>query len=153
MKKVSIAEKRLIDKVVGQAAELDAEIATLPPSAGIRLLRRRLLMSQRELANRAGLPQSTVSRIESGRIDPNIKTLRQIYSALGCTVAVLPVASHPPDEMIRRQARLLAEKRLNYLKGTMALEEQTPDEALLEDLVADEEKRILDQGVTGLWGE
>ncbi|MFW9785739.1 MAG: helix-turn-helix domain-containing protein, partial [Candidatus Heimdallarchaeota archaeon] len=42
----------------------------LPPLNEIKRLRKKLNISQRELADELKLAQSTISRIESGTIDP-----------------------------------------------------------------------------------
>ncbi|MCZ7440154.1 GNAT family N-acetyltransferase [Micromonospora sp. WMMC241] len=50
----------------------------------LRRLRRRADLSQRELAARAGLPQSAVARIESGRAtDPRYRTIERLVRAAG----------------------------------------------------------------------
>lgn len=40
-------------------------------------------LSQRQLAARAGVPQSTVARIESGRMMPRVDTLDRLLRGLG----------------------------------------------------------------------
>lgn len=40
-------------------------------------------LSQKELADRAGLGQASLSRIETGKVSPDIATLQKIASALG----------------------------------------------------------------------
>lgn len=40
-------------------------------------------LSQRELAHKAGVAQSTVARIESGRTDPGFEMVRRILAAVG----------------------------------------------------------------------
>ena len=49
----------------------------------VRGLRRRATMSQRELAGAAGLPQSTVARIEAGQSDPRWSTIVRLVEAAG----------------------------------------------------------------------
>ncbi|MEU2612890.1 GNAT family N-acetyltransferase [Micromonospora sp. NPDC007271] len=50
----------------------------------LRRLRRRADLSQRELAARAGVPQATVARIESGRaVDPRYRTVERLIGAAG----------------------------------------------------------------------
>lgn len=46
-------------------------------------------MSQGELAKLAGISQSTVAQIESGKKDPSISTLKKIADALDVHIAVL----------------------------------------------------------------
>jgi len=44
--------------------------ARLPPGKFVRALRSALRMSQGILAERSGVPQAQIARIESGRIEP-----------------------------------------------------------------------------------
>lgn len=55
----------------------------------IRYLRRLRDMTQSDLAKKSGISQSTVAQIEKDKIDPSIKTLRQICAALEVDPAVL----------------------------------------------------------------
>ncbi len=49
----------------------------------LRALRRKMALSQRELAAKAGITQSTLNRIETGLQEPIPKTKRKIAVALG----------------------------------------------------------------------
>jgi DNA-binding XRE family transcriptional regulator len=51
--------------------------------APLRTIRRRQLMSQRDLAQKAGVTASTIYLIEVGRTEPRLKVMRQICEALG----------------------------------------------------------------------
>ena len=68
-------------------------------------------LSQRELAELSGMPQSTISRIEAGRIQPRFDTLNKIVNSCGYTVFVArvdgrcdPVLSDPVGETLRDRA-------------------------------------------------
>ena len=50
--------------------------------------RKRLKISQRELAERCGLPQSTVGRIEAGIVSPSLRVLQKIVGVLGMQIAL-----------------------------------------------------------------
>jgi transcriptional regulator with XRE-family HTH domain len=55
----------------------------------LRALRRWADLSQRELADRAGVPAGTVARIESGRAaDPKFRTVERLVRAAGATLTV-----------------------------------------------------------------
>jgi transcriptional regulator with XRE-family HTH domain len=56
----------------------------------IRLLRQRRGWTQRELAERAGVTQTTIVRLEGGRSEAMISTIRKIAEALGV----------PPSEIL-----------------------------------------------------
>jgi transcriptional regulator with XRE-family HTH domain len=49
----------------------------------LALARVRLNLTQRELAARAGVAQSTIARIELGRIDPGFESVQRILASVG----------------------------------------------------------------------
>jgi hypothetical protein len=53
----------------------------------LKYARRRAGFSQRALAKRAGLPQSTVARIELGSLSPRTDTLERLLRAAGQTLS------------------------------------------------------------------
>jgi transcriptional regulator with XRE-family HTH domain len=53
-------------------------------------------LSRSALARKAGVPTSTISRIEEGLIDPTFGTLARVLAAAGSTLAVERVTSAPP---------------------------------------------------------
>jgi transcriptional regulator with XRE-family HTH domain len=56
----------------------------------LRQARRRAGLTQRELASRAGVPQSRVAKIESGVIIPRVDTLDRLLEACGEGLESLP---------------------------------------------------------------
>ena len=52
----------------------------------VRLARSRAGLTQRQLAGRAGVPQSVIARIESGARQPTIPTLERILAGAGVEV-------------------------------------------------------------------
>lgn len=48
-------------------------------------------LSQRELAAMCGIPQSSIARIESCKMTPNLSTLLNIFNHLGLELKVTPV--------------------------------------------------------------
>lgn len=61
----------------------------------VRARRERLGLSQRAAARSCGIPQSMLSRIESGETQPSIQTLQRVLSGLG---ADLHLEARPPAE-------------------------------------------------------
>ena len=49
----------------------------------LALARVRLNLTQRELAARSGVAQSTIARIESGRTDPGFESVQRILASVG----------------------------------------------------------------------
>ena len=48
----------------------------------IKKIRKKIGMTQTELANRSGVSQSLIAKIESGRIDPTYTKTKKIFAAL-----------------------------------------------------------------------
>jgi transcriptional regulator with XRE-family HTH domain len=51
--------------------------------AQVKRARERELLTQEELASRAGIGAATLSRIEKDRVEPHFRTIRKIARALG----------------------------------------------------------------------
>lgn len=52
--------------------------------------RKQLNISQRELASRCKIPQSTIGRMEAGLVMPNLQTLEKITNELGLKISLSP---------------------------------------------------------------
>ena len=64
-------------------------------------------LSQRELSARAGVPQSTVGRIEAGHLAPRWSTVEALLGATGMTVELAAAAGAGVDRsQIRELLRL-----------------------------------------------
>jgi predicted DNA-binding mobile mystery protein A len=153
MKAYSPSEKLLTEEIM-QAAQ-KARVATrgLTIGALIRFIRTQLGMSQKALARRAGVPQSTISRIEQEERDANLATLNKILAAISCDLVIVPLLQDSIEAIRRKQARKMAEKQVRYLKGTMNLEDQEPDAKFIEELIKQEEERLLRGPNAKLWDE
>jgi len=55
----------------------------------VRIIRELQELSQSELAERTGIPQSTISAIENGRVNLGVERAKVIARALKCHPAVL----------------------------------------------------------------
>jgi len=55
----------------------------------VRIMRELQEFSQSELAKRTGIPQSTISAIENGRVNLGVERAKMIARALQCHPAVL----------------------------------------------------------------
>jgi predicted transcriptional regulator len=79
----------------------------------LRTARRRAGLSQRELADLAGVPQPAIARIESGRVQPRVDTLGRLLRACGWDLEVAPRAGVGVDRTVMRQLlRLTPQQRL-----------------------------------------
>ena len=59
------------------------------PGESVKIIRELQEMSQNELANHTGIPQSTISAIERGRINLGVERAKTLARALKCHPAVL----------------------------------------------------------------
>lgn len=62
-------------------ADLAAQLRTAAEAAGI---------SRNSIAERIGVPASTVCRIFAGTVSPNLETLQKIAGAVGLVVVLVP---------------------------------------------------------------
>ena len=62
---------------------------TVTPGESVKILRELQGMSQNELAEASGIPQSTISAIECERINLGVERAKQLARALKCHPAVL----------------------------------------------------------------
>ena len=84
VKSIDADEKKNMEEIEEMAAIVGALVQQ----------RNALGLSQRELAARCGMPQSSIARIESGKTVPNLDTLLKVMGTLGLKLSVS--ASDPP---------------------------------------------------------
>ena len=153
MKSFSPSEKLLIEEIMQAAQKTRIAVKGLTIGALIKSIRVQLGMSQKALAKRAGVPQSTISRIEQEERDANLSTLNKILGAIACDLVIVPLLQDSIDAIRRKQARKMAEKQVRYLKGTMNLEDQQPDSRFIAELIKQEEERLMQGPNSKLWDE
>jgi len=61
----------------------------ISPGESVKILRKLQEMSQNDLAEASGIPQSTISAIECERINLGVERAKQLARALKCHPAVL----------------------------------------------------------------
>jgi transcriptional regulator with XRE-family HTH domain len=66
----------------------------------LRLARADKALSQRELGERTGVPQSHISKIEKGAVDLRVSSLRAIANALDLEIALVPRIAMPAVKSI-----------------------------------------------------
>jgi transcriptional regulator with XRE-family HTH domain len=153
MKSYSPSEKLLIEEVMNAAQKTRVVVRGLAFGRLIKSIRLQLGMSQKAVAKRAGVPQSTVSRIEQGQRDVGLSTLNKILGAISCDLVIVPLLRDSIDVTRRKQAKKIAQKQVRYLMGTMNLEDQQPDARFIEELIKQEEEHLLHGPNAKLWEE
>jgi transcriptional regulator with XRE-family HTH domain len=69
-------------------------------------------MTQRQLAIAAGVPQSTVGRIETNRLNPTVDNFRHLLRATGQDLDLVPLAGADEDRtLIRDRLRMTPASR------------------------------------------
>jgi transcriptional regulator with XRE-family HTH domain len=89
-------------------------------AALLKMARKRAGLTQRELAQRTGLPQTSIARIETGRTDPRLGTLARLLAGCGET-ATIGAAGTPGGlaalGLSDRAERYLAEMTRRIVEG------------------------------------
>lgn len=96
----------------------------------LRSARRRCNLTQRELAQRTGIAQPTIARIESGRADPMLNTIERLLAACGARLRVEAEPGFGIDRtQIRELLKLTHAERLDLARrdaaGLAAFDEAT----------------------------
>lgn len=82
--------ERTFEKLLISGLAMSPDLAKLEFPQLVRLLRGRLGITQEVLAKRAGMPQSYVGKLESGKVSPSLKMMERIFSALSCELVLVP---------------------------------------------------------------
>jgi predicted DNA-binding mobile mystery protein A len=128
---------------------------TAPPKGWIRAIRDALGMTAKQLANRLGVAQQAVARVEKEELagSVTIKTMRRIAERIDCVFVYGFVPRTSLEETVARQAKKVAAQRLAQASQTMSLEHQAlsrrENEQAMLDLV-DELVRTLP---SNLWNK
>lgn len=81
----------------------------------LREARRRAGLTQQQLAEKAGIPQSSVARIERGTVVPRVDTLEKLLNECGDALEALPRLGIGIDRtLIHEMLRLSPGDRVRY---------------------------------------
>lgn len=126
-----------------------------PPRGWIRAIRDAYGMTTRQLAKRLGKSQSVIVEMEKSeaRDTLTLGSLRQAAEAMDCRLVYALVPNAPMEQLRRKRARQIAERRLSRASHSMALENQGLD----SDAQVQELERLTDDLLRGpparLWDE
>lgn len=91
----------VVELLLESAEAAPLELKDWPPERMFQYLRCRLRFTQGELARKAGLTQSQVSRVESGA-DCLLSTWTRAYAAMGFVLRLLPLSAMKVEELEKR---------------------------------------------------
>ena len=137
---------RALSRKTGNLAQLRD---TQPPKQGwISAVRQALGMTAKQLAERVGLSQPRIAKMELNENNLKISTMKKIAEGLDCDFVYGFVPKSSLQETINRQARKKAEAILSNVNTNMALEDQLADDPNILTDVADE---MIAKNIKRIW--
>jgi len=96
-------------------------------AAGLKTAREVKGFSQRELAQRSGLLQSHISRIEGGHVDLRVSSLAEIARALDLELTLVPRKALPAVKSMVRKMTGTGTRKADRPKPAYSLDEEHDD--------------------------
>lgn len=154
---MSQQQHRLITRQVDRKLRKFHHLLNTPaPRKGwISEIRRALGMTLRQLGARMDVSQAAVSQFERGEVagTMTIATLRKAATALGCELTYALVPRHSLDDLLRVQARTVAEHMLERTAHSMHLEHQGVSQAETKKQRDDLTEQLLRDRPRTLWDD
>ena len=121
-------QKKIIREQLDDTLSSFSTIASInrPMKGWIRAIRDALGMNMRQFADRLGVSKSRIPRIEQDEITGSLtlKTMNRVADKLDCVFVYGFVPRTSLDNTVRKQASIVAQRRMNRLMHTMNLEAQ-----------------------------
>lgn len=149
--KLPVSTEFLLDQFVAYGRKAPEGLESIPVHALIRMVRHALRMTQAQFAKRAGLPQSHLALLESGKADLKLATLRKIMRAANGELLIVPRFRKTPASLVAERIGEVARNKIMRVAGSMALEKQLPEDAMIKKLIKAEEDRLLREASTEIW--
>lgn len=149
--KSPIAQEAILKKIEALGKAVPPSWASLAGHELIRTLRIMLGMTQAQLGRRCHKPQSYIALLEQGKVDCKMGTFQKICQALLCDVLIIPKPRKKISQIVQDRIKQAARRNIERLAGTMSLENQKPEEAVLAHLLAEEERRLRQSGSSEIW--
>lgn len=124
-----------------------------PTEGWIRTIRNTLSMTAAQLAKRLNISASAVTQMERKEVKGEItlKQLEKAAASLNCQLVYMLVPERPLEEIISRQARLVAERELHRVDASMRLERQSVGQEKLEEAISDRTRELSQNPTKELW--
>lgn len=124
------------------------------PTVGwIKIIRQAFGMTMTQLASRMQITQSSFARLEEAEAEYRItlKSLRNAAKAMDCELVYVLLPKQKIEDIIRKQAKKFARKRLDEVSHHMALENQSLSDEQLQQVYEDLLYEILKNPPKNFW--
>jgi len=145
--------RRQLDKRLNIQSISDAFVR--PPRGWIKAIREALGMTTAQLARRIGVSQPRVIAIEKAEKQGSITldSLERAARALDCQVVYALIPKKPLNELVKERAQIVAEKRLQSTRHSMALEAQSVSKSDEKEQLRRLGERLIKKAGSGLWDD
>lgn len=101
-------------------------IPSRPRAGWINEIRTALLLTSKQLAQRLGVEQSTVTRLEQSeaRSSITVESLERVAESLNCELRYVLLPRETLDDQVFKQARKVLQKESQMIEHTLSLEAQ-----------------------------
>jgi predicted DNA-binding mobile mystery protein A len=125
----------------------------VPRGGWLRAVRESLGLSLRAQAARVGVTAPSLFKAEASEAEGRITLgqLRKLAEGLDCEVVYALVPRRPLGEVVEAQADKLAREAVLGVAHSMALEEQRPSNAFVDQLIEDRRRALLAGSWAKLW--
>ena len=120
-------------------------------SSQLKQTREKLGMTQEQLARRAGVTQSMIAEMESGRSNLCMVTIQKLAEALNCTAMIGLMPQKDPDAILDERSTKLALEIISATSGSTAIELQLPDKGFIDSQLQKTKEDILKYHRSALW--
>lgn len=146
-----VSARRQLDKRLNSLR--NTNIFARPPRGWVKAIRESLGMTTRQLARRIGVTQSRAVDIEKAEAKGSITldSLERAARALDCDLVYALVPRHPLETMVEKRASRLAKSRVKATRHSMALEDQSVDEADEQEQIKQLAKQLVEKSGSALW--
>ena len=117
----------------------------------IKIIRKSLGMTQKQLAKKVGSSQESIARLEAGLVEPNIKTLKKISEALEADLQILVVPKQKILKILEEKAEQKAKEIISFSANSSALEQQNPSKQILKRQLLSLKAEIIEKKRSSLW--
>jgi predicted DNA-binding mobile mystery protein A len=151
---MSYWDKKLTREQVDEKLNKIRPFAFLTMESGwIKVIREALGMSTKQLGKKVGIDQSRISRLENAEIEGDLKlsSLKKVAEGLNMRLVYFFVPEESLEEMMKNQAKAIAQKRMNNINQTMRLEDQELSEKEKAKALEDLTQRILIDEPKDFW--